>query len=348
MSKHRVFRRRPKTASEPLPELPQAPSAPPQPTESDLSTPAPTRDEPALDTQGLEDLASMSMEDFAAAMDGIVPTARGQRYSPGDAVSGVVVRVGAHDLFVDLGGKSEATLSREEAPDAQRGDRVEAFVLRAGDELRLCKKLSARHATEGLEAALESGIPMDGRVTERNTGGFVVELGGARAFCPVSQIDHRPQGDLDAYVGQTLAFKVLELRGRDVVVGRREIAAEEAAHRTEELWATLKPGAVLEGTVASIQDYGAFIELGGIQGLAHKSELSWDRRAKTADLVELGQKVSVRVITVDRGANKVGLGLVDKLGEPGEGQQAQPRSARTQPKGGMGTFAAAFAKAKKG
>jgi small subunit ribosomal protein S1 len=346
MSKQRIFRRRPQQAAspEPTPE-PKAENVP-APVESVEVAAPPASPDPALDAGALEDLANMSFAEFSAAMDGIGPKPSRKRWSPGDSVSGIVVRIGGSDLFVDLGGKSEATLSREEAPEARVGDTVTAFVLKTGDELRLCKKLSGRHAVQGLEAAVESGIPMDGRVAERNTGGFVVELSGVRAFCPVSQIDHRPLPDLDAYVGQTFAFTVLEIRGKDVVVGRRELAAEDSAKRVAELWTSLKPGLMLDGSVASIQDYGAFIELGGIQGLAHKSELTWDRRAKPSDLLKVGQRLRVQVIQVDKEAGKISLGLKDKLGEPGE-DQGSPRSGRILPEGGMGLFAAAFEKANK-
>ncbi len=346
MTQPRTFRRRPAQPSPALPTLDEKEENAPAPVEA---TPAPlpeVRAEPALDPSALEDLASMSMSDFAAAMDGIGGQTRRQRLSPGDSVTGTIVRVGNNDLFVDLGGKSEATLSREEAPEARVGDAISAYVLKTGDELRLCRKLSGRNALEGLEAALESGIPMDGRVAERNTGGFVVELGSVRAFCPVSQIDHRPQPDLDVYIGQTLAFKVIEVRGKDVVVGRRDIAAEESEERVEQLWSTLKAGAMLDGTVASLQDYGAFIELGGVQGLAHRSELTWDRRARPADLLKVGQALRVQVLAVDKETRKISLGLKDKLGEPGADQDA-PRSGRLMPEGGMGLFAAAFQKANK-
>jgi small subunit ribosomal protein S1 len=323
MSKQRIFRRRPQQAAspEPTPE-PKAENVP-APVESVEVAAPPASPDPALDAGALEDLANMSFAEFSAAMDGIGPKPSRKRWSPGDSVSGIVVRIGGSDLFVDLGGKSEATLSREEAPEARVGDTVTAFVLKTGDELRLCKKLSGRHAVQGLEAAVESGIPMDGRVAERNTGGFVVELSGVRAFCPVSQI-----------------------RGKDVVVGRRELAAEDSAKRVAELWTSLKPGLMLDGSVASIQDYGAFIELGGIQGLAHKSELTWDRRAKPSDLLKVGQRLRVQVIQVDKEAGKISLGLKDKLGEPGE-DQGSPRSGRILPEGGMGLFAAAFEKANK-
>ena len=310
------------TAEQRARALPPAPKAGPGPRHSDSSPrrentaaeaadgtqdtrpPRPTLDGDAL----LAELEGLDQGAFAALLSAGSPT----ELEAGEEVTGTVVRVTADTIFVDIGAKSEAwlALAELEGQPVHAGERLTARVLGTGGQgVRLTRRLSGAAGPEALEAAMEAGIPVQGRVTDRNTGGFVVALGSTRAFCPVSHIDRHPDNDLDTYVGRTMTFKVLEVRGRDVVVSHRAVAQEEVAAQAAELWTTLKPGAELEGVVTGVKPYGAFVDVGGITGLVHTSELGWSR---TETALVAGQRVQVHVVEIDPEAGRLGLSMKDE------------------------------------
>jgi small subunit ribosomal protein S1 len=192
------------------------------------------------------------------------------------------------------------------------------------------------NAREALIEAASTGLPVDGVVKAVNKGGLEVEVHGVRAFCPVSQIDVRFVGDPATFVGQKLQFRVERADQRDVVLSRRKLLEAERAEKAKATREKLVPGAVLDGIVTSVQDYGAFVDLGGVEGLVHVSELSWDRVSKPSDLLKPGDAVQVQVLKVEQDPKKgerIGLSVraLTPRPEPKTAPAAPPRPAPPPP-----------------
>ena len=225
----------------------------------------------------------------------------------GDRVRGTILEIGEQFAFVDFGGRSEAVIEVQELMDDEGepkyavGDEIEAYVASIEEEPRLTFSIrSAAKSPELMEQAYLAGIPVEGQVTGVNQGGFEVNLKGMQGFCPISQIDLGYCEDPDPFVGRTLTFRILEYRagGRTLVLSRRSHLEEEEKQRVAELRARLEVGAELEGTVTRIQPFGAFVDLGGVEGLVHISELSYGRVRNPREAVTEGAEVKVKVIEV--------------------------------------------------
>jgi small subunit ribosomal protein S1 len=236
----------------------------------------------------------------------------------GQMVKGRILQVGEETLFVDVGGKGEAVMDRAELVDADGnltvkvGDEIEATVVRAGDEVRLSYRLlQGIQAREGLAVAADTGLPVEGKVAAVIKGGYEVTVAGLRAFCPFSQMDLRRSDAPEAYVGRVLQFRISRYgeQGRNIVLTRRAILEEQAAAAAEETKKKILPGAVLPGTVTSLTDFGAFVDLGGIQGLVPASEVSHSRVGRPADRLHLGESVTVKVLKVDEAKGRISLSL---------------------------------------
>jgi len=321
----RVHRRNKPTAEEPSSEQVVEPA----PVEPPPIVAKPPPQEPLIDTDLLSELADMDQGDFGALMSEAIGDAplRGARLEPGQQVRGVVVRRTASDVFVSVGAKQEATMDASET-DAQPGDMLEAFVLSADHRgVRVGLRLRGAQAREHLESAMAAGLPVEGKVLERNSGGYVVDLGGVRAFCPASHIALRA-GDPESYLGQSMDFRILELGKREAVVSRRAIEEVEAEKLAEQFWKGLKTGARLEGSVVNVQSFGVFVDLGPIQGLVPRSKLD-DAEP------QVGDSLKVKVIGLDPEAGKVTL-------EPAQ-RSARTRSVHKE-QGSLGTFADLFGK----
>ena len=260
-------------------------------------------------------------EDFATLF---AREATGPALEVGQVVRGRVIHVAAEHVFVDVGGKGEAWIDRAELSDEDGrlrvavGDEVEATVVATGDELRLSFKLrQGAQAREALAMAAEAGVPVEGKVAAVIKGGYEVTVGGLRAFCPFSQMDVRRE-PAEEYVGRVLEFRVTKYgeNGRDIVVSRRQLLEEHAAKAAEEMRKKIVPGAVLPGTVASLADFGAFVDLGGVQGLVPVSEISHSRVGRPADRLRLGEPVTVKVLRVDGEKGKISLSLKALEGDP--------------------------------
>jgi small subunit ribosomal protein S1 len=261
-------------------------------------------------------------EDFAALL------AREQTrpaLEVGQIVKGRVIHVGAESVFVDVGGKGEAWIDPAELADEHGrlrvgvGDEVEATVVSTGDEVRLSYKLRlGAQAREALAAAAETGVPVEGKVAGVIKGGYEVTVGGLRAFCPFSQMDLRRVETAEEYVGRVLEFRVTAYgeRGRNIVLSRRQILEEQAAKAAEETWRKVVPGAVLSGTVAALTDFGAFVDLGGLQGLVPLAEVSHSRVGRLSDRLHVGEPVTVQVLKVDEQTRKIALSLKALEGDP--------------------------------
>jgi small subunit ribosomal protein S1 len=271
-------------------------------------------------------VAASDDDDFAALLAASeAPSRRERPIAAGDVVRGRVIAVGATTAFVAVGGKAEAAIDVNEFRDPEtgevrlkEGDELEATVVDDGSRSGsiVLKRVAGRggHVPGELEQVFASGIPVEGVVTGENKGGFDVQLGSVRAFCPGSQMDRR-RGEPSQYVGQRLRFRItkLDARGRNVVVSRRQLLEEEAAAAAATTWAGLREGAVVAGTVTSLRDFGAFVDLGGIDGLIHVSEMGHARVANPADVLAVGQRVEAQVVKLEPGAGggpgRVGLSL---------------------------------------
>lgn len=252
-------------------------------------------------------------EDSFAAMFEQQPAAPRKRRAirVGDRLDAVVIQVGRDAVFVELDGKQQAFLEAAELRDddgtisVKVGDKITANVVEVNDEqgvVRLGRSLGKPGSVAALEQAKASGLGVDGKVTGVNKGGLEVELGGTRAFCPMSQVDARriEEEDAKAMIGQTLKFMVTDVRdgGKSVVLSRRNWLAREASESQSRALSDVVPGAVLRGTVTGVRDFGAFVDLGGIEGLIPRSEVSHDRSASIGDALKPGDTVEVSVLEV--------------------------------------------------
>ncbi|WP_394850088.1 S1 RNA-binding domain-containing protein [Pendulispora brunnea] len=257
------------------------------------------------ETPGTEDSFAAMFEREAPAMGN---RKRGGAPRVGAKVDGVVVQVGRDSVFVELDGKRQAFFDAAElrAPDGtisvKEGDRVTAQVVESDDAkgiIRLGRSMGKPGSLAALEQARESGLGVEGKVTGVNKGGLDVDVGGMRAFCPMSQIDVRRVEDADAkaLIGQLLRFVVTDIRdgGKNIVVSRRAFLQQESSEAAARALVDIVPGAVLTGTVSSVRDFGAFVDLGGIEGLIPRSEIAHDRSVSVDDALKPGDTVEVQV-----------------------------------------------------
>lgn len=255
-----------------------------------------------------------STDDFAA-MFGETDFHFNEVY-PGDRVEATIVSLDDASVFVDLGAKSEGVIDRNDLIDKdgtlpyKLGDKVRVYVVDTrGGSIRLSTVLRAADAGVSMlvEAAAQQ-VPVEGKVVGINKGGFDVEIAGTRAFCPMSQISASPVDDPNVHLGQTYTFLVTRAdeSARNVVVSARALVEAERRANAEKLLETLKIGAVLPGTVSRVTDFGAFVDLGGMDGLVHVSELSWTRYDDPREFVQEGQVVTVKVLSMEASNRREG------------------------------------------
>ena len=270
-------------------------------------------------------------EDFAALLEQSL--VKRQKLEPGQMVEAKIVKVSNEWVFLDLGGKGEGYLDRKEVQDesgavtVQEGDTLRAYYLSTkNNELLFTTKIGAGPgARNQLEDAWRSQIPVEGMVTKEVKGGFEVRIGTARAFCPFSQMGIRRGEDRAACVGQTLKFLVTEYgeNGRNIVVSRRPIVDEELRKQKQALRESLQEGMRVKGTVTSIQNFGAFVNIGGVEGLLPISELAWSRVGKVSDVLSAGQQIEVIIKRLDWENDRVSFSLKDILADPWEDAAAK-------------------------
>ncbi|MDP9261445.1 MAG: 30S ribosomal protein S1 [Actinomycetota bacterium] len=248
----------------------------------------------------------------------------------GEVVNGTVVRVDKDEVLVDIGYKSEGVIPVSElsirrsvnpADEVSIGDEIAALVMTKEDaegRLILSKKRARFEiAWKAIEQAHEQSEPVTGRVIEVVKGGLILDL-GVRGFLPASLVDIRRVQDLDEYMGQELRCKVIELnRSRNnVVLSRRAVLEDERKEMRQAILDKLNPGDVVEGTISNIVDFGAFVDLDGMDGLIHISELSWSHVNHPSEVLEIGQKVDVKVLDIDRERQRISLGLKQTQTDP--------------------------------
>src|SRR5438046_302750 len=253
-------------------------------------------------------------------------------FEEGDVVTGKVVRIDRDEVLIDIGYKSEGVIPNHElsirksvdpSEEVELGEEVDALVLTKEDQdgrLILSKKRARfEKAWRTIERAAESGEAVTGTVIEVVKGGLIVDL-GVRGFLPASLVDIRRVQNLDEFLGQKIECRVIELnRSRNnVVLSRRAVLEEERKEQRQEILDRLQPGMVVEGAISNIVDFGAFVDLDGIDGLIHISELSWGHVNHPSEVLSIGDTVRVKVLDIDRDRQRISLGLKQTQEDPWE------------------------------
>lgn len=271
---------------------------------------------------------SDSTEDFAALFEASLKAKRIER---GQTIEGTIVAIGPEVAFIDVGGKGEATIDVAELKDedgdieVHTGDRIQAVVVSTTGGLTLSRKLARGAATlRQLEDAFESGLPVEGRVEGVVKGGYEVRIARQRAFCPFSQMDTL-RTDPSAHEGRTYEFRIIEFKegGKNLILSRRALLEEQQRAVAGDVRRSIVAGAVLTGRVASLREFGAFVDLGGgVQGLLHISEMGWAHVKDPSQVVKVGDEITVKVLQVDDAKQKISLGLKQLTDDPWSRVQA--------------------------
>lgn len=281
------------------------------------------------DKMSEENINAMEIEEsFADMLEKSIKT-----LNTGDKVTGVVTGITATEVNVDLGTKHAGYIPLSELSDdpsvkpediVKVGDEIETYVMRVNDVEGVAtlskKRLDSVKNWDTIEAAVEEKTILEGTVTEVNKGGIVVNVKGIRVFVPASQTGKPRGADLSEMVKEQVKLRITEVnRSRRRVVGSiRSVLAEERAAKAAEVWANIEEGKHYEGTVKSLTSYGAFVDIGGVDGMVHVSELSWSRIKNPAEVVAVGDKVDVYVISFDAEKKKISLGMKDRNEDPWE------------------------------
>ncbi len=267
----------------------------------------------AIDTQALE-----------AAYDDSI-----KAFTEGEIVKGTVMNVDRDTVMIDIGFKSEGYIpvsefgsGKDGLPAVQAGDVIDVYIVRREDaegQLVLSKEIADQKLIwDDIAKAYDTGRAVQGKIVKRIKGGLQVDIRSLRAFLPASQVELRPVQNLDKYIGMTLEMKVVKLskRRRNIVLSHRSLLEEALAARKAALLDTLDVGQIRSGVVKNITIFGAFVDLGGIDGLLHKTDMSWGRVNHPSEVVAVGDEIEVMVISIDRENEKVSLGLKQKTTDP--------------------------------
>ncbi|MBN2398792.1 MAG: S1 RNA-binding domain-containing protein [Candidatus Aminicenantes bacterium] len=263
---------------------------------------------------------------FADMLNASVQTS--VRIKIGAVAEGKVISIGKDNIFMDLGTRAEGMIDREEFIHKghltiQEGETVQVMVRGFRDGIFHCtsrlhdacrsgpRQSKDSPALQTLREAFSNRLPVEGRVKSLNKGGFEVYILGQKAFCPISQIEKNYCQNPESHLDKIYPFLVnqYEEDGRNVVVGRKELLLAEEEEKSRQLWQEIHVGQVCAGTVTSVHDYGAFVDIGGIEGLLHVSEISFKKTLSVQETLRPGQKLNVAIIKLDREANKVSLSL---------------------------------------
>jgi small subunit ribosomal protein S1 len=249
------------------------------------------------------------------------------RLEPGQKVISKVVSISGDFVYVDMDGKSEGAIDLKEFKDEkgdysiQIGDEIEAFFASFQNGVKRLTTMKHGLSTlnlSGIQDAYDANLPVSGKVSGELKGGFEVHVGKVRCFCPFSQIDLKGSREKETYLGQVFSFKVAEYEedGRNIILSRRALLEEEQKIERDKIRQTLEVGMEVTGTIRSIQKFGAFIDLGGIDGLIPLSEIGWGRTENTEDVLSVGQVVTVKIIGIDWGKNRITLSLKATQSDP--------------------------------
>ena len=262
-------------------------------------------------------------DDFATLFEA---SHQATHYERGQTIEGRIVAIGPAVAFVDVGGKGEAVLDIAELKDEEGvievavGERIQAVVVSTSGGLTLSRKLVRGAATDRqLTDAFGAGLPVEGKVEREIKGGYEVRIARQRGFCPMSHIDIVRTTDPAVHVGRVYTFRIIEYKnnGKDLVVSRRALLEEEQRAHAAQTRRTVVVDAVMRGRVVSVRDFGAFVDLGGgVQGLLHVSDMGWSRAANAVQFATPGDEITVKVLRVDEGTQKIALGLKQLTDDP--------------------------------
>jgi small subunit ribosomal protein S1 len=277
-------------------------------------------------------LQQPSREDFAALLE---ESFRTNEISEGSVVKGKVVAIEKDVAVIDIGAKTEGRVALKEFAGPNRdqtvvvGDEVEVYVERIenalGEAVISRDKARREESWVKLEKAFEAGERVNGTIFNQVKGGYTVDLDGAVAFLPRSQVDIRPVRDVTPLMGVAQPFQILKMDRRrgNIVVSRRTVLEESRAEQRSELVANLEEGQVIDGVVKNITEYGAFVDLGGIDGLLHVTDMAWRRVNHPSEVVTIGQTVKVKIIKINHETHRISLGIKQLLADPWEGISAR-------------------------
>src|SRR5437870_3848982 len=282
--------------------------------------------------------AAPSREDFATMLDESCAHGSPQE---GSVVKGQVVGIEKDVAVIDVGAKTEGRVALREfampgrAADIKVGDTVEVFLERVENALGeavLSRDKARREESWGkLEKAFNANEKVHGMIFNQVKGGFTVDLDGAVAFLPRSQVDIRPIRDVSPLMNQPQPFQILKMdrRRANIAVSRRTVLAETRAEKVQQLVQNLEEGQVIDGVVKNITDYGAFVDLGGIDGLLHVTDIAWRRVNHPTEVLTIGQTVKVKIIKINHETHRISLGMKQLLDDPWQGIEAKyPLNAR--------------------
>ncbi len=289
------------------------------------------------ETEKMETI-SKSKEDMASLYEHTM-----RELSPGEIVTGVVVSIGEGGVMVDVGGKVEGVV-----PLSEFGEDGSAELPAVGDELEVYVKGLSMGGEEGiylshreakrrkvwgtLKESYQNGVPIKGMIKERIKGGFKVDI-GIPAFLPLSQASDRTSFNPDSLVGKEFEMKIIDLneRNHNVILSRRVLLEEERKRKEDEFWNNIHEGDIVEGTVKTITNYGAFVSLGGFDGLLHAVDMSWKRVKHPSSVVSKGDKIKVKVLSLDREKKRVSLGMKQLTEDPWERvEEKYPEGSRVK------------------
>ena len=268
----------------------------------------------------------MSQESLEEAYDNSL-----KAFTDGEIVKGTVVDVSRDEVMIDIGFKSEGYIPAEEfdsdendLPSVKVGDEIDVYIVRREDsegQINLSKKIADQTLVwDEITEAFESGSPVEGQITERIKGGLRVTVGTLRGFLPASQVELRPIQNLDQYIGETFQMKVISMskRRHNIVLSRRAWLEAEMAEKKDEVLKMLEVGQLITGVVKNITAFGAFVDLGGVDGLLHKTDMAWKRIHHPSEIVSIGDEIEVQVIAIGKESEKISLGLKQKTSDPWE------------------------------
>jgi small subunit ribosomal protein S1 len=283
-----------------------------KPTPKETEAPTPTRV-----------IMDESFEDLLKQGSGAEPE---PSFEPGTKVSGVVeiISLQGEEIFLDLGGKATGYVMKSEFRDdtgeltVNQGDVIEGVVAGIDTHGVRIRTSVGRGAADrqALDDAFHGGLAVRGKVLGANKGGFSVEVAGTQAFCPMSQIDLFRPPEPEAYVGQEFTFKITDLRQGEPILSRLNWLKEQRESKAKETLANLEPGQRINGVVQSIQKFGVFVDIGGLEGLVHMSELAWGRTEDASQVVSLGQEVEVVVLDIDSKGERISLSMRRASADP--------------------------------
>ncbi|MFW6354262.1 MAG: 30S ribosomal protein S1, partial [Verrucomicrobiota bacterium] len=274
-------------------------------------------------------------------MEELLAQSRLESLAEGTIIKGTITEIRENEVILDIGAKSEGIVSTNEFMDVgelQIGEEIEVFLDRLedrdGNPVVSYDKAQQKKNWENILSKTDEGSIVSGKVRGKVKGGLIVNI-GVDAFLPASQIDIQPPKNLEQYLQQTYDFKVIKinLERKNIVISRRELIEEQRQEKRRKLLAEIKPGDVRRGTVKNITDYGAFIDLDGLDGLLHITDMSWGRISHPSEMLKVGEEVDVMIIEVDRDRERVSLGLKQTTPNPWEGiENRYPVGARVRGK----------------